>query len=94
MYLLEIKCLLNTIDTTTKAQYIENVTDKKVQPTGTIDIQFEHLAPQEIIYTPYQGHVYQENMSVKRIPPHTPLLYRKTGVCKGKPIFLIFAPKH
>ena len=26
--------------------------------------------------------------------PHTPLLYSKTGVCRGIPIFLIFAPKH
>ena len=24
-------------------------------------------------------------MSVKSIPPHTPLLYSKTGVCRGKP---------
>ena len=33
-------------------------------------------------------------MSVKGIPPYTPLLYSKTGVCRGIPIFLIFAPKH
>ena len=26
--------------------------------------------------------------------PHTPLLYCKTGVCRGIAIFLIFAPKH
>ena len=26
--------------------------------------------------------------------PCTPLLYSKTGVCGGIPIFLIFAPKH
>ena len=26
--------------------------------------------------------------------PQTPLLYSKTGVCGGIPIFLIFAPKH
>ena len=38
--------------------------------------------------------LHQENMSVKCIPPQTPLLYRKTGVCRGIPIFLIFAPKH
>ena len=37
---------------------------------------------------------HQENMSVKCVPPQTPLLYSKTGVCRGKPIFLIFAPKH
>ena len=36
---------------------------------------------------------HQENMSVKCIPPQTPLLYSKTGVCRGIPIFLIFAPK-
>ena len=33
-------------------------------------------------------------MSVKCVPPQTPLLYSKTGVCRGIPIFLIFAPKH
>ena len=26
--------------------------------------------------------------------PFNPLLYSKTGVCRGIPIFLIFAPKH
>ena len=26
--------------------------------------------------------------------PYAPLLYSKTGVCRGIPIFLIFAPKH
>ena len=30
-------------------------------------------------------------MSVKCVPP---LLFSKTGVCRGIPIFLIFAPKH
>ena len=33
-------------------------------------------------------------MSVKCIPPHTPFLYGKTGLCRGVPIFLNFAPKH
>ena len=33
-------------------------------------------------------------MSVTCIPPQTPLLYSKTGVRRGIPIFLIFAPKH
>ena len=33
-------------------------------------------------------------MSMKSIPPHTPLLYRKTVECRGIPIFLSFAPKH
>ena len=37
---------------------------------------------------------HQENMSVKCIPPQTPLLYRKVGICRGLSIFLIFAPKH
>ena len=37
---------------------------------------------------------HQENMSVNCIRPQTPLLYSKTGVCRGIPIFLIFAPKH
>ena len=38
--------------------------------------------------------VHQENMSVKFMPPINPILYSKTGVCRGIPIFLIFAPKH
>ena len=33
-------------------------------------------------------------MSVKCVPPQTPLLYSKTGVCRVIPIFLIFTPKH
>ena len=33
-------------------------------------------------------------MSMKSISPHTPLLCRKTGECRGIPIFLSFAPKH
>ena len=33
-------------------------------------------------------------MSVKCIPPKTPLLYSKTEVCSDIPIFLIFAPRH
>ena len=37
---------------------------------------------------------HQENMSVQCIPPWTPLLYSKTGVYRGIPIFLIFAQKH
>ena len=41
----------------------------------------------------YMNH-HQENMSVKCIPPHTPLLFRKTGVYRGILIFLIFDPKH
>ena len=28
------------------------------------------------------------------LPPYTPLLYSKTGVCRGIPICLNFAPKH
>ena len=31
--------------------------------------------------------LHQENMSVKCAPPQTPLLYSKTGVCRGIPIF-------
>ena len=37
---------------------------------------------------------HQDNMSVQRIPAYTPILHSKTGVCRGIPIFLIFAPKH
>ena len=42
----------------------------------------------------YKFITHQENMSVKCIPPHTPLLYSKTGVNRGMYIFLNFAPKH
>ena len=38
--------------------------------------------------------VHQENISIKSIPSHTPLLYSKTGVYMSIPIFLIFDPKH
>ena len=34
-----------------------------------------------------------DNMSVHYIPPYTPLLNSKTGIYRGIPIFLIFAPK-
>ena len=37
---------------------------------------------------------HQDNMSVRFIPPFTPLLYSKTGVYRGKHYFLIFASKH
>ena len=36
---------------------------------------------------------HQENISVKCIPFHTPVLYSKTGVCRDISTFLIFAPK-
>ena len=35
------------------------------------------------------GSIHQDNKSVKCIPPHTPLLYIKTGVYRGITIFLI-----
>ena len=38
--------------------------------------------------------LHEENMSVKCLLPQTPLLYSKTGICRGIPICLIFAPKH
>ena len=38
-----------------------------------------------------EGYLHQENMSVKCIPPYTPLLNSNTGVRRGIPIFLIFA---
>ena len=38
---------------------------------------------------------HQDNISVKCIPPHTPDLYNKTGVCSlGIPTFFNFGPKH
>ena len=33
-------------------------------------------------------------MSVEYIPPQTPLLYSKTGVCRDISNFLLFDPKH
>ena len=44
------------------------------------------------IRDPLFGEVWQheESMSMKSITPHTPLLSSKTGVCRGKPIFLFF----
>ena len=39
----------------------------------------------------YWFFIHQENMSVKCIPPYTPLLYSKTGVCRGtEPFFFLF----
>ena len=46
----------------------------------------------QFTYTRERKH--QENMSVKCLPPYSRLLYSKSGVCRGIPIFLIFAPKH
>ena len=54
------------------------------------------------LYQCYEKHVllkdatsrHQESMSVKFMSTYTPLLYRKTGVCKGLPYFLNFDPKH
>ena len=36
----------------------------------------------------YRRKYHQENMSIKRIPPYDSLLYSKTRVCRGIPIFL------
>ena len=36
--------------------------------------------------------LHHDNMSMKCITPATPILYRKTGVCGGIPIFLTLAP--
>ena len=41
----------------------------------------------------YENMFHQEYMSVKCIPQRTPLLHRKIGVCRGIPIFLVFAPE-
>ena len=37
---------------------------------------------------------HQKNVSVKCLPPQTPLSYCENGVFRGNPIFLIFDPKH
>ena len=47
-----------------------------------------------VILSGFTLSLHQENMSVKCVPPQTPLLYSKTGVCMGIPVFLIFSPKH
>ena len=46
------------------------------------------------VYSKYAMLIHQENMSVKCMPPYTPLLYSKAGVCRGIPNFLIFDLKH
>ena len=46
------------------------------------------------ITTIFKQEYHQENMSVQFIPPLTPLLYSKTGVCRAIHIFLIFVPTH
>ena len=39
--------------------------------------------------------LHQENMSMNKYTPSNPtFIYSKTGVFRGIPIFLIFAPKH
>ena len=45
------------------------------------------------------GHQRQHFVNIRikcplNVHPYTPLLYSKTGICRGIPIFLIFAPKH
>ena len=37
--------------------------------------------------------IHHDKMSMEYIPPYTPLLYSKTGVCRDISSFLIFAPK-
>ena len=51
---------------------------------------FPNLSNSLLCWTSY----HEENMSMKSIPPHTPLLYSKTGVYMSIPIFLIVVPKH
>ena len=38
----------------------------------------------------YEFVTYQDNISVYYIPPYTPLIYSKTGICRGIPIFFLF----
>ena len=62
--------------------------ERKLPVTGKVGngvIEFTKSKPRRI---------HKENMSVKCIPPYTPLLYSKTGIFRGVPIFLSFAPKH
>ena len=57
----------------------------------TIGQRFSHVFS---LGVPTSDIGYQGNMTMKRIPTTTPLLYSKTGVCRGIPIFLIFGVKH
>ena len=50
-----------------------------------------NVAREEILISLCHNH--QENMSVQCIPPYTPLLYSKTGVRRGIPIFSYFCSK-
>ena len=51
-----------------------------------------HFTIYEFDFHSHFNCMQQENMSVECVPPHTPLLYSKTGVPRGIPIFLVFAP--
>ena len=69
---------------------------EEARPEWTVELRCEQTI--EAVRLWRRGDVlfrkHQENISVKSIPPHTPFLYSKTGVCRGIPILLIFAPKY
>ena len=53
--------------------------------------KMSNFVDQFILEVGIEGH---KDMSMQYIPPYTPLLYSNTVVCRGIPIFLIFASKH
>ena len=62
---------------------------KKSLYTAWVTFRYDHWPRKPVLRD-----VHQDNMSMKSIPPCTPLLYSKIGVCRGIPNFLIFALKH
>ena len=56
--------------------------------TGMLNLKSSKTNKKEkLIQTEFVYLFDLENLSVNRIPPHTPLLYSKTGVYRGLPIF-------
>ena len=104
-FITELKCKLLSKDTKTikrnfyKGDYVSIREDLRTVEWNSMDemnVEDSWNFFIDKISNSTEKHVplHQENMSVKCIPPHTPLLYSKNGVCRGIPIFLIFAPKH
>ena len=57
-------------------------------------VLFSHIAAHFFPYIQSQVHAnIRKHVRVIRTPLYS-ILYSKTGVCRGIPIFLIFAPKH
>ena len=79
-----------TTPTTTPTSVLAPVTPGQVlYHDKTCQCNKEKFGDEKIFFL-----VHQENISVKFIPSLNPTFYSKTGVCRGIPILLIFAPKH